>query len=278
MAALGAAGDLGTGDLAAWLFADAVAERIRWQGGRCAVCGGVIEFLPETASTNDDLAARLRGGERVAEGHWLVADRQTGGKGRHGRSWADAEGNFMGSTLVYLSGQESAPASLALVAGLAAYEAVLPHLSQQDLLKLKWPNDLLLGNAKLAGILLERVGDAVVIGIGVNLASAPQVQGRATAALVQQGPAPNRDFFADQLAFHMDRELGRWRNFGLEPLIARWLAAAHPEGTQLSVNGPGGEVLSGTFAGLTSEGALRLRLADGAERVIHAGEVQLEGG
>jgi BirA family biotin operon repressor/biotin-[acetyl-CoA-carboxylase] ligase len=235
----------------------------------------VIETLPETASTNDDLAARLRAGERVPEGDWLVADRQTGGKGRHGRSWADDEGNFMGSTLVYLSGQESAPASLALVAGLAVYEAVLPHLAQQGLLKLKWPNDLLLGNAKLAGILLERVGDAVVIGIGVNLASAPQVEDRATASLAQQGPAPKRDFFADQLAFHLDRELERWRNFGLEPLIARWLAAAHPEGTQLRVSGPGGEALSGKFAGLTPEGALRLRLADGAERVIHAGEVSL---
>jgi len=96
-------------------------------------------------------------------------------------------------------------------------------------------------------------------------------------ALAEHGPAPERDFFAEQLAFHLDRELERWRGFGLGPLVARWLAAAHKEGTPLTVHGPGEDPISGTFAGLTPEGALRLRLADGAERVIHAGDVSLEG-
>lgn len=237
----------------------------------------MIQFVPECISTNDELAARLRSGERVVEGDWLVADRQSGGKGRHGRSWADGEGNFMGSTVVHLGAAGPPPASLALVAGLAVYEAVLPHLAGQPGLQLKWPNDLLLGGAKLAGILLERVGEAVIVGIGVNLAHSPQIEGRTTTALAEHGPAPERDFFAEQLAFHLDRELERWRGFGLEPLVARWLAAGHPEGTRLSVHGPGEEPVSGSFAGLTQDGALRLRLADGTERVIHAGDVSLEG-
>ena len=237
----------------------------------------MIQFIPECVSTNDELAARLRAGERVTEGDWLVADRQTGGKGRQGRAWTDAHGNFMGSSVVHLGEGDPPPASLALVAGLAAYEAVLPHVAQQPDLRLKWPNDLLLGNAKLAGILLERVGDAVIVGIGVNLASVPHVEGRAVTALAEHGPAPERDFFAEQIAFQLHRELERWRGFGLGPLVARWLAAAHPEGTPLTVHGPGEDPISGTFAGLTPEGALRLRLADGAERVIHAGDVSLEG-
>jgi BirA family biotin operon repressor/biotin-[acetyl-CoA-carboxylase] ligase len=237
----------------------------------------VIQFTPECVSTNDELAGRLRAGERLAEGAWLVTDRQTGGKGRQGRSWADAGGNFMGSTAVHLGEGGPPPASLALVAGLAAYEAVLPHVADQPQLQLKWPNDVLLGGAKLAGILLERVGEAVIVGIGVNLASAPQIEGRAATALAEQGPAPERDFFAGQLAFQLDRELERWRAFGLDPLIARWLAAAHPEGTPLAVHGADEQPISGTFAGLTADGALRLRLADGTERVIHAGDVSLTG-
>lgn len=238
----------------------------------------MIQFIPECVSTNDELAARLRAGERVAEGDWLVADRQTGGKGRQGRAWADAAGNFMGSTVVQLSAGDPLPSSLALAAGLAAYETVLPHVAEQTQLRLKWPNDLLLSGAKLAGILLERVGDAVIVGVGVNLAVAPQVGGRAVTALVEHGPAPERDFFAEQLAFHLVHELERWRGFGLEPLIARWQAAGHPAGTPLSAHGADGEALRGTFAGLTPEGALRLRLADGTERVIHAGDISLVGG
>lgn len=237
----------------------------------------MIQFIPECVSTNDELAARLRSGERVAEGDWLVADRQTGGKGRQGRAWSDGAGNFMGSTVVHLGEGGPPPASLALVVGLAAYEALLSNVAEQSQLRLKWPNDVLLGGAKLAGILLERVGDAVIVGVGVNLANAPQIEGRATTALAKHGPAPERDFFAAQLAFHLERELERWRGFGLEPLLKRWQAAALPEGTALSVHGPGEEPILGSFAGLTPDGALRLRLADGSERVIHAGDVSLVG-
>ena len=136
----------------------------------------MIQFIPECVSTNDELAARLRSGERVSEGDWLIADRQTGGKGRQGRAWADANGNFMGSTVVRLGAGYPPPASLALVAGLAVYEAVLPHVVAQSGLRLKWPNDLVLAGAKLAGILLERVQDSVIVGIGVNLAIAPPVE------------------------------------------------------------------------------------------------------
>ena len=79
-------------------------------------------------------------------------------------------------------------------------------------------------------------------------------------------------------AAFFDRELARWRQFGLEPLFDRWRAAAHPVGAPLSVHGSGGERLVGTFAGLEPDGALRLRLADGAVHVIHAGDVTVEGG
>lgn len=231
----------------------------------------MIQYLAETGSTNADLAARLRAGELVPEGHWLVADRQTAGKGRQGREWLDGAGNFMGSTVVHRRFGDPDLATLALVVGLAVLGAVETRLPAGAEGQLKWPNDVLIGRAKLAGILLERVEDAAVVGIGVNLAAAPQLPDRETIAL----HAPDRDAFAADLARLFDLELDRWRSFGLAPIIQRWLAAAHPLGTPLSVGEPGEAPLNGAFAGLTDDGALLLRLADGETRAIHAGDVRL---
>jgi BirA family biotin operon repressor/biotin-[acetyl-CoA-carboxylase] ligase len=114
----------------------------------------------------------------------------------------------------------------------------------------------------------------VVVGIGVNLASAPAAEARAK-ALAAHGPAPDRDAFAADLAARFDLELGRWRQFRLEPILNRWLAAAHPKGSALTVHEPNGNRLAGAFDGLQPDGALRLRLADGSVRVIHAGDVML---
>lgn len=238
----------------------------------------MIQTVPETRSTSADLLARLAAGERIAEGYWLVADRQTGGRGRQGRLWLGAPGNFMGSTVVHLSPQEPAPPSLSFVAALAVYEVVLGRVGNPREVQLKWPNDVLLGGAKFCGLLLEREGASAVVGIGVNLAKAPEVGDRQTRTLAEYGPAPDRDAFAAELAAQFDLELGRWRQYGLEPILSRWLAAAHPVGSALSVHEPSGNRVSGAFDGLEADGALRLRLADCTVRVIHAGDVLLEGG
>ena len=130
------------------------------------------------------------------------------------------------------------------------------------------------GAAKLAGILLERVGDGVVVGIGVNLAVAPGVPGRESVALAQFGPAPDRDSFAETLAARFAAGVALWRSYGLEAVLSRWQAAGHPLGTELRV-GEGAAALTGRFAGLAEDGALRLSLPDGTTRIIHAGEVNL---
>ncbi|QYU66767.1 hypothetical protein J4558_17585 [Leptolyngbya sp. 15MV] len=112
----------------------------------------MIRAVAETGSTNTDLAERLRGGERVPEGEWLVADRQFAGRGRQGRAWSDGKGNFMGSTVVHrIEGDPPAP-SLALLAGLALHEVATPLVPDPTRLTLKWPNDLLHDRAKLARV------------------------------------------------------------------------------------------------------------------------------
>ena len=238
----------------------------------------MIEVLPETGSTNADLAARAAAGEALREGHWLVANRQTAGRGRQGRAWFDGTGNFMGSSWVERRAGDPAPGTLALAAGLAVHEAVAPLLPPPHRAVLKWPNDVLVGGAKLCGILLEGSGQGVIVGIGVNLAQAPAVEERETLALSAFGPAPDRDLFAETLARCFAQELDRWRTFGLEPLVRRWLLAGHSVGTPLLVGEPGEVPLSGTFAGLAADGALQLRLVDGTTRAIHAGEVRLAPG
>lgn len=235
----------------------------------------MIETLAHTGSTNADIAARLKAGDRIAEGFWLVADRQTAGRGRHGRPWFDGHGNFMGSTVVYPSDRDPPAPTLALVAGLAVYEAALAFCADPAVLKLKWPNDLMLSGAKLAGILLEGQGDAVIVGIGLNLVHAPDLPDRPTAALSHIGPAPDRDLFASALASSFTTELQRWRTYGLDPLLRRWESAAHPRGTALHVNEQSEGIIKGQFDGLADDGSLRLRLADGSTRAIHAGDVML---
>jgi BirA family transcriptional regulator, biotin operon repressor / biotin---[acetyl-CoA-carboxylase] ligase len=238
----------------------------------------LINIASRTGSTNADLLAQLRAGEHVAEGTWLVADRQDAGRGRQGRTWFDGAGNFMGSTVVHRHASDPPASSLALLAGLTLYEVIAPLVPPPHRAELKWPNDVLIAGAKLAGILLEAEGTVVVVGIGVNLAAAPELDDRCTVALSAFGPAPDRDTFAITLARQFVIEVERWRSFGIESIVRRWLAAGHPPGTALQVGEPDEQPLAGTFAGLSADGALQLTLADGTTRTIHAGEVRLAGG
>ncbi len=206
----------------------------------------------------------------AVEGDWLVALAQDAGKGRQGRHWQSIEGNFLGSTLVQLAPGDPAAPSLALAAGLATIEAIDTAAPGRDLM-LKWPNDLMLGGAKVAGILLERSGDRVVAGFGVNLASAPQIEGRVTADL---GGAIQPKAFAPLIAARFARLLGAWRSADPASFARAWLARAHPFGTPLTVHAGQDELVSGTFGGIEPDGALRLDVG-GEIQTIRAGDVSL---
>lgn len=239
--------------------------------GTLAVLTPTIRTVPETGSTNADLAELARAG--AVDGLWLRAGRQTAGKGRQGRAWDSPPGNLYASTLVRLYPTDPPAATLALVAAVALEEAVAVFLPSGAVIK--WPNDLLIDGAKLSGILLERADDAVVIGFGVNLAHHPQALDRPAISLAAHGHAPDPQLFLETLAESMARWLSRWRGEGLTPIRDRWLARAHPPGTALTARLADGTSLDGLFDGLTGDGALILRLADRAHRVIHAADVFL---
>lgn len=207
----------------------------------------------------------------ASEGDWLVALHQTAGKGRQGREWVSGGGNFYGSTLVELASGAPPAQSLSLAAGLALIEAVDAAVPRQPLM-LKWPNDLTLGGKKLSGILLERSGDRVAVGFGVNLARAPELADRKAASLSGR-IAPQA--FAPLLAGSFARMLDLWRSSTPESFAQAWLARAHLPGTRLTVHISNAETISGRFAGIERDGALRLMLDDSSIELIRAGDVEL---
>ncbi|AKM09953.1 biotin--[acetyl-CoA-carboxylase] ligase [Croceicoccus naphthovorans] len=237
--------------------------------------GHRIERVEEIGSTSGELLARLGKGENLAEGAWLIADRQSAGRGRLGRTWFDGAGNFMGSTAVQLRSDDPPAQTIALVAGVALFDTIAKFLGNAQGLLLKWPNDVLLDGAKLAGILLERSKETVVVGIGVNLAAAPDLPDKATTAVATHGLRIDRDDFADRLAERMSIELRTWRKDGLAHTIDRWGIRGPHIGAAVRVAGVTGNDASGGFAGLAHDGALQLRLANGTIRTVHAGEVTL---
>jgi BirA family biotin operon repressor/biotin-[acetyl-CoA-carboxylase] ligase len=160
---------------------------------------------------------------------------------------------------------------LSIAAGLVLVEAIDIAVPAQALM-LKWPNDVMLMGKKLAGILLERSGDRVAVGFGVNLASAPNLPDRQGASL---GGRVAPQAFAPLLAGNFARLLDLWRQSAPKLIAQAWMARAHPIGTPLSVHSSSDEVVSGRFDGIEPDGALRLRRSDGIIDIVRAGDVEL---
>lgn len=196
---------------------------------------------------------------------------QDAGKGRQGREWISADGNFYGSTLVQLRPDDPPAQTLSLAAGLALIEALDVAVPDEPLM-LKWPNDLMLSGKKLAGVLLERNGDRVVLGFGVNLAAAPEVPDRRVASLDGH---MQPEAFAPLLAGSFSRMLVLWRSSEPSAVVRAWEHRAHLVGTRLSVHLNKDEQISGRFAGLDPDGALRLLLEDGSMEIVRAADVFL---
>ncbi|MGH7087376.1 MAG: biotin--[acetyl-CoA-carboxylase] ligase, partial [Stellaceae bacterium] len=207
----------------------------------------------------------------AAEGTLVVADAQEAGRGRHDRSWVSPPGNLYLSLVLRPESPIREVAQLSFAAALAVAEAaevVLPPGKPQ--LSLKWPNDVLLGGRKLAGILLESRARSdggvawLVVGIGVNLASAPDVLPYPAAALAACGAPVHPQRFLPILAERLLVGYEAWRRDGFAPLREAWLGRAHAPGEPLRVRR--GECWKlGRFAGLDAEGRL---LLDGDAGVI----------
>ncbi len=239
--------------------------------------GFVLQAHDRLGSTNDE-AMRLAATGAPA-GLVISAREQTRGRGRHGRAWASPPGNLYASVVLRPDCALAAAAQLSLVAGLALGEALV-ELGPPPLdLALKWPNDVLIGGAKAAGVLLEGTGDAdgraawVVIGTGVNLASHPEDTSYPATCLARAGfPELTPQAVLEAYLAALDRWLGRWQSAGFGAVRQAWLGRAHRLGGEIRVGLARGE-LRGRFLDLTDTGSLLLEQAGGRRREIAAGEV-----
>lgn len=227
-------------------------------------------------STNAEALARAQTGERGPL--WITAARQTAGRGRRGNSWISAPGNLYASLLV----TDAAPAAhlpeLCFVVALAVRDAVCeaaPPLSEH--LKLKWPNDLLLDGAKLAGILIEAesVGGATAVaaGIGVNCAHHPENLAYPATSLAAYGATVAPADLLSVLSRMVVTRLAQWdRGSGFAAIRSEWLANAAGLGGDIHVRLAGRE-LTGRFETLDRMGRLMLRLPAGNLEAITVGEL-----
>ena len=234
----------------------------------------VYEVLP---STSDLCRSLAEAGEPA--GLAVLAGRQTRGRGSRGREWESPEGNFYFSVLLRPRELARDAAQWSLLAGVALAEALAGYLPDPSALRLKWPNDALLNGKKLAGILVDSGADSagmidwLIVGVGVNLAVAPEVPGRAVACLADVAPPPPPSRFADVLLARLRHWQQVRTNDGFAPIRAAWLAHAPAPGSAVTLR-LGDKMLGGGFAGLGDDGSLLLE-ADGRVRAFAAGEVLL---
>jgi BirA family biotin operon repressor/biotin-[acetyl-CoA-carboxylase] ligase len=237
------------------------------------------QAFDELPSTSAAALAAARTGE--ASGLWITAGVQTAGHGRRGRPWSTVKGNLAASLLLLDPAPPALAATLSFVAAVALYAAAVdvggPDLAPR--LALKWPNDLLLDGRKAAGILVEGENvsggrQAVVVGIGVNCASHPEIAGAIEATdLAARGVPVSPEILFAALAQRFADELAVWdRGANFAATRSAWLARAAGVGREIRVN-LADRAVDGRFEALDDAGRLILSRPDGRREAFSAGDV-----
>ena len=238
-----------------------------------------ILLLDQTDSTNAEARRRADAGETGPL--WIVARRQSEGRGRRGRRWESQEGNLF-STLLQLTRKSAAEAAQVTFVAALAIADLLDAYAPPSLVTIKWPNDVMLAGQKTSGVLIESGahetgGLWLAVGIGVNLAHAPEGTERPATALAHHlrgdvTAPPAVEAASARLAEAFDVWMTRWETLGFQPILDAWRARTP------GLDGPavarlGRETVEGRAEGVAPDGALKLRLADGSLRLISACDV-----
>lgn len=234
--------------------------------------------LDRVGSTSDE--ARRLAGEGAEDGTLVWALEQTAGRGRHGRAWDSPRGNLYCSLVLRPDIPLARAAELSFLAALGLGGAIGGLIPPQVDMRYKWPNDVLLNERKVSGILLEsclrpdQSLDFVILGVGVNVAREPAGPRFPATSLRAEGAGPEVDAAAvlESFARHFLAWTDRWLEEGFAPVRQAWLARAWRLGERLAL-GAGGEGAVGRFDGLDADGALLLALDDGTRRRVVAGEL-----
>jgi BirA family biotin operon repressor/biotin-[acetyl-CoA-carboxylase] ligase len=246
--------------------------------------GWRVVHCPVVDSTQAVARALLEAGEgrpiRPDAALVVHGGEQTGGRGRHGRPWTSPPGNLYVTVALPCPEGPRLGVEIGFVAGVALVET-LAALGFGSDARLKWPNDVLLGGAKVAGLLLESATDAdgigwVLLGMGVNVASAPPAEAvpyPATALNAHPaGAGATPEAVLHPLLGRLAEVMRQWRGHGFAPVRQAWLRHGHGLGDLIGVR-LGAERIVGVFEGLSPDGALMLREPSGVTRTILAGDV-----
>ncbi len=239
-----------------------------------ASAGARIVVHDAIGSTNAEALALARAGERGPL--WVVARRQTAGRGRRGRTWVSEPGNLYASLLLSDAAPTERAAELSFVAALAVHDAAagrIPGLAKR--IALKWPNDGLIDGCKFAGILIEGEGASIVIGVGVNCTHHPVGTEFPATDLAAAGLRASPESIFAALSAAMLARIAQWdRGAGFASIRSDWLARAAGVGKPIRVAQAEGAA-AGRFESIDEHGRLILRLPDGATQTITAGDVFL---
>ena len=240
--------------------------------------GFAIHHYATLGSTNVEAKALATQG--CPHGTVIWADAQTAGQGRSGRSWLSRPGNLMVSVVLRPAAPAACAAELGFVSAVAMADCVAALLPFGSAVALKWPNDVHVGGAKVAGLLPEAqcLGPDlawVVLGAGLNLLEAPTGLPYPATDLRAQGATVTPEQALDTFLTQLAHWLRRWENKGFAPVRAAWLARGKGLGQRVTVN-LGDRQEQGVFRGLDGDGAMILSTKEG-ERRITAGDVAFAG-
>ena len=212
---------------------------------------------------------------------WITADQQTQGRGRAGRVWQSARGNLFATRLVRFPVSLPVAPQAGFVAGLSLFDTVFDIAGSRAAIALKWPNDVLADDNKIAGILTETIaadtgkGVVLAVGMGVNIASSPSGTDFPACSLARLGIDISPCELFERLADSFSRWTGLWHNGGRFDLIIKaWQERAAWLGQTVTVVHGSGKA-TGVFASLAPDGALVLQMPDDSRRMFHAGDVSL---
>jgi BirA family biotin operon repressor/biotin-[acetyl-CoA-carboxylase] ligase len=233
-----------------------------------------VWHLEKIGSTNDE--ARRMAAEGAPHGTVVHADEQTAGRGRLSHTWFSPPGNLYLSILLRTGQPAARAAELGFLASLAVADTVEALLPRQTRTVLKWPNDVLVSGAKIAGILLEQVDGATIMGIGLNVLQAPSTGAYKATTIVANGGIASVDGARDILLDRLGRHLSVWRTNGFAAIREHWLQRSYPIGAVIRAS-VGAQPIGGEFAGLDVDGALLLDTPSGRQRIV-AGDISAAGG
>jgi BirA family biotin operon repressor/biotin-[acetyl-CoA-carboxylase] ligase len=225
-------------------------------------------------STNDVARELIAAG--AAAGAVVWAETQTAGRGRHGNAWVSPPGNLYCSVVLRPRIEPGRLGEVSLVAALAVRDAVAAQLPAGVPVELKWPNDVLAAGRKISGILVEaeklpdEPATALIVGIGVNIVSAPKDASYPATCIAALTRVPRVPRLLGAVVASLDRRMDSWIRGGFEPIREEWMSHAHRVGSQIAASGG----ISGIFAGLDETGAIVIAQADGERHRLVSGSIR----